>query len=270
MNLKGLVQSYFDAWNRQDVDGLLTLMHRGAAHYDAFWMESCVGRDLAQYFQDAMDEEPYWYEQVGDLIGTENGVGFRYSAHHRSNSKIDEPILYGAEVLVIRDNKILTMTDFYCSPDRADLKEVADLVAKRHGLPRHVDSGLSALRAMRLNAALSAKMDVDKVYLDPALTISELAKEIGCSIDHLSIVIDKYFGTSIGDFLDTRRVKHAGELLQDEADDPNIVMRAASQAGFSSSKEFSDKFTDYFGVTPIEFCERHNQKDDTEGTSNYH
>jgi len=270
MNLKELVQRYIGAWNRQDVDGLLRLMHPGAAYYDAFWMESCVGRDLARYFQDAMDEEPYWYERVGDVIGTENGVGFRYSAHYRSDPKIDDPILYGAEVLVIRDNKILTVTDFYCSPDRADLKEVAGLVAKRHGVPTHANSGLSALKSMRLRAALSAKVDVDRVYLDPDVTVSELAEEIGCSIDQLSIVINKHFQTSIGDFLDNYRIRHASELLQAEADDPNIVLRAATQAGFRSSREFSDKFTDYFGVTPIDFHQRQNQKDDTEGTSNNH
>ena len=46
MELKELVEDYMDRWNRRDTAGLLSFMHKGAAYYDAFWRETCVGSDL--------------------------------------------------------------------------------------------------------------------------------------------------------------------------------------------------------------------------------
>ena len=264
MNTDRIVSQYITAWNRRDVPGLLDLMHTGAAYYDAFWMETCVG-NLAQYFHDAMDEEPYWYEQVGDVIPSDSGVVFRYSAHECSDSKIGEPLHYGAEVLHFRGDKILTVADFYCSSDRGSLEEVARLAAMRHGVPNHVNAGLGALRALRVKAELSSEIEQGNVYLDPDITMLDLAEKIGCSIDQLSIVIDRQFGTSFGNVMDTQRTEHARALLQKYPDDPNIIERVATLAGFKSVQEFRNKFTDFFGVTPPDFCRRQKQGNDSNG-----
>jgi hypothetical protein len=64
MRLEELAKKYVDARNRQDV-GVLELMHPGAAYYDAFWVKSCVGRDLAQWLQDSMDEKPKAHPSIG-------------------------------------------------------------------------------------------------------------------------------------------------------------------------------------------------------------
>lgn len=267
MDAEKLVKQYIDAWNQREVAGLLDLMHPGAAYYDAFWMESCVGRDLAQYFRDEFDEEPYWYEQVGDVIATENGVSFRYSAHDPSDANIGDPIHYGAEVLQIRDSKILTVTDFYCSTIRDDLEEVAKLAVRHHGMPTHVSSGLGALKTMRIRSALSTEIEKDEVYLDPNISLSKLAAKIGCSLDQLSIVISREFGTSFAHVMDARRIEHAKKLLQSYPDDPNILKQVSGQAGFKSYKEFCDKFTDFLGCTPTDYCHQQRQKDDSDNNS---
>jgi AraC-like DNA-binding protein len=267
LDTEEIVTKYIDAWNQQDVSGLLRLMHAGAAYYDAFWSETCVGQDLARYLQDAMEEEPYWYKQVGDTIGTENGVLFRYSAHLRSGSKAGEPVLYGAEILSLRDEKILTVTDIYCSPERSDLEAVAKLSARRHGLPSHVDSGLGALKTARITAKLSAGASRNKFILDPEITMAQLAENIGCTLDQLFKVIEKQFGSSPGQFLDSRRVEYARQVLEKDPDCLNILDKVATSAGFKSVVEFSRKFSDIVGVTPEEFCRL--QKQATDSRDNY-
>ena len=254
--MDGLVEKYIDAWNRLDVPGLLDLMHPGAAYYDAFWAETCLGRDLALYFQDAMKEEPFWYERIGDTIRTENGVTFRYSAHLLSGSTVGEPVHVGAEILNVRNGKILTVTDIYCSSDESQLEEVAKLATHRHGLPRHVNSGLGALKMARIRANLSVSLEEDKAYLDPDITMSQLAEKIGCKLDQLAIVIEKEFGTSAGEFLDTQRVEYSRELLQVIPDDSDALERVAMSSGFQSVTEFSKKFAEIVGVTPKDYCRR--------------
>ena len=260
MDMDELVRKYINAWNQLDVPGLLDLMHPGAAYYDAFWAETCVGRDLAPYFRDAMEEEPFWYERVGGTIRTENGVTFRYSAHPLSGSTIGEPVHFGAEILNVRHGKILTVTDIYCSSDESHLARVAELAAHRHGLPRHANSGLGALKMARIKAGLSASLEEDKDYLDPNITISQLAEKIGCKLDQLSVVIEKEFGTSAGKFLDTQRVEYSRVLLRDLPDGSNTFRQVAESAGFQSVTEFRKKFAEIIGVTPKDYCRQKTSK----------
>lgn len=253
MDMEKLVENYIDAWNQQDITGILELMHSGAAIYDAFWMETCVGKDLPRYLQDGMEEENHYYQRIGEVIAVDSGVAFQYSAHERSNPTIGPVVYYGAEVLIVLDNKIVTVSDYYCNPDRTALEEVAELAAKRHGLASHTKSGLGAMKALRIKAALSTAIEHDKTYRDSSLTLSRLAEKIGCPVDYLSQVIEDEFGADFDAFLMNHRIRYARALLQKNPDDPSHV---ASKAGFKSLEEFYEAFSSFFGTTVKEFCGR--------------
>ena len=256
MDMEKLVENYIDTWNRQDIAGMLELMHSGAAIYDAFWMETCVGKGLPQDFQDGMEEENHHYQRIGEVIPVDNGVAFRYSAHERPNPTIGPVVYYGAEVLIVQDNKILTVSDYYCNPDRAALKEVAELAAKRHGLTSHTKSGLGAMKAMRIKVALSTAIEHEKTYCDSSLTLSRLAEKIGCPVDYLSQVIEDEFGADFDAFLTNHRIRYARGLLQERLDDPSHVSFVANKAGFKTLEEFCEAFSSFFGTTVEEFRER--------------
>jgi len=256
MDMEKLVERYIDAWNRQDVAGILDLMHSGAAIYDAFWMETCVGKGLPDYLKDGFEEENHGYRQIGDAIEIENGVVFRYSAHERPDPTTGPVVYYGAEVLIVLDNKILTVSDYYCNPDPTALKEVSEVAVKRHGLTSHTKSGLSAMKALRIKAALSTAIERDKTYRDSSLTLSRLAEKIGCLVDYLSQVIDDEFGADFDAFLANHRIRYAKALLREKPDDPRQVRHVANKAGFKSLEEFNEAFSKFFGTTVDEFRDR--------------
>lgn len=251
-----IIARYIDAWNRMDVDALLELMHPGAAYYDAFWMETCVGRNLRRYFRDTMNEEPYRFAQTGPSVRTDHGVAFRYSAYDRSGAETDVPIFQGAEVLTIVDDKILTITDVYCSPMESDLLELAAQTANRHGLARHLNDGLGALKESRIRTDLSESINDTRCYLDPAMTMSSLAELVGCPVDQLVAVIEKHFDITARDFIDYQRVQHAKEVLGNNADDPAILEKIESLAGFRSRQDFIRQFTALEGMTPVAFLQK--------------
>ena len=253
MDIEELVERYVLAWNEQDLEGLLSLMHKGASYYDAFWMETCVGQDLAQYFRDSFEEENYWYERVGGAIEVDNGVAFRYLTYEGGKSKFGRALYNGAEVLIIRDDKIITVSDYYCNPHAHAIEEIAKLAARRHGQTSFAKSGLGAGRSSSFRNRLSTVMDQEQIYLNPDLTLSELANRIGCPLDHLSQVLNTEFGTNFHNFLDQHRVKFAKTLLLDESDDPGYLVRVALQAGFRSLENFNSTFRKTFGVTASEF-----------------
>ena len=195
MTQADLVKQYFSAWNDHDVDAVLALMHSGAAMYDAFWLEACVGKNIRQYLCNGFEDEPFFYALVGDVIDTDSGVVYRYSAHRDSPANDDNFVYEGAVVLTLRDGLILTVSDFYCSPNPDDLTEVAQLVSQRHGVPRHADHGFSAYRHMRLRNLLAKFVDQDQNNASASMTIAEVADEIGCSTQQLLNAIDAQFGT---------------------------------------------------------------------------
>lgn len=252
MDLQKLVEKSVDAWNRQDVDGLLKLMHTGAAYYDAFWMETCVGKDLADYFGACFEVENFHYKIVGDPVEVNGGVAFRYSTHDRSDP--DGPVLYyGTTVLIVRDGKILTESDFYCSPHEEDLEEICRLVEKRHGVPKYAESGLGAWRISSYRRQLSRLMDHDQLFLDPDLTSLKVAEHLGCTAEQLSQVLRAEFQMNFEKFLSQRRAKYARHLLTEDSDDPNFVSGVAEMVGFRSVDEFNAAFRSLFGVSPADF-----------------
>jgi AraC-like DNA-binding protein len=134
------------------------------------------------------------------------------------------------------------------------LEEVTRLVTRRHGLPRYAESGLSAYKASLYRNLLSTLMQDKNTYLDPELTLSQLASQIGCSMDHMSRVINTEFGTDFHIFINERRLRFARDLLLEKSDNLNYVFHVAVQSGFQSFEDFSNTFAEMFGVTPEVFC----------------
>ncbi len=253
MDLEKLIEAYMDAWNSHDTAGLLKLFHKDASYYDAFWMETCVGKDLAQYLNDALDAEQYWYQQYGVVITIDDGAVFRYSAHNQKDSANGQSLFTGAHVFVLRDNKIFSVSDFYCDPNQSALEEMARWVVRHHGRLRNMRFGLAAVKATQHRDKLSVLMELDRVFLDPNLTLSEVADRIGCSVDHLNQVVTAEFGASFYGFLDRHRATYAKDLLLKESTDPDYVYHVATQSGFRSIESFERSFSKLFGVRPAEY-----------------
>lgn len=252
MDLRKLVEVYVDAWNQQDVDKVLGLMHKGAAYYDAFWMETCVGKDLADYFRGCFEIDNFWYKIVGEPVVVNGGVAYRYSVHDHGDP--DEPVLfYGTSVLIVRDGKILTSSEFYSSPREEDLEEICRLTERRHGLPKYAEAGLGVWKISAYKRELSKLMDHEQLFLEPDLTLVRVAETLGCTAEQLTYILRTEFQVNFEKFLNQRRANFARHLLIEESDDPNFVSRVAEMVGFRSAEEFGAAFRSLFGVSPADF-----------------
>ena len=247
------VRRYLDAWNRRDVPGILELVHPGAAYFDALYMETCVGRDLPKYLQDSLSVDEYWYEMIGDATLTEDGAMYRYAGRAWDGSTIGEKRFEGAEFLKVRGGKILTISNYYIDPDPKVLAEVARLAAIRHGEIAFVGGDCGTYKRIHVKNRLSRLMAKEKLYLDPTLTVGELAERIGCSVSQLGKILNAEFGTDFVSFVNHRRAEFAAELLCNYVDEPDRVSRAASEAGFGTIREFNAAFRKLFGTNPDDF-----------------
>lgn len=253
LDLEQFVDGYISAWNRRDLDGLLGFFHKDGAIYDSFWMEICSGDDLVEYFASVIEFERHWYQRIGDVMPTEEGVIFRYGAHKNTDAGPGEIEFYGAEIMILRDDKLVSVSDFYCDPRQHSLEEVSKWLAKNHGRVRNLGFGLPAVKATQFRDKLSSLMVDEKVFLNPNLTASEIADQIGCSLDQLNQVVSAELGANFYSFIDRYRANYARKLLLQSSDDPDYVYEVSARAGFRTFENFVRSFDRFFNKRPEEF-----------------
>ena len=104
-----------------------------------------------------------------------------------------------------------------------------------------------------LKSKLTALMTNEQKFRDPGLTLPKLAELIGCSVNHLSQVINSEFGSNFSHFLNGYRVNLAMELLLTETEDKHQILNIADSAGFASVSAFYSAFRRHAGQTPKQY-----------------
>ena len=97
------------------------------------------------------------------------------------------------------------------------------------------------------------------MYMDPRLTLPVLAQTIGCTVNHLSQVINAGFEMSFFDYLNSHRVRHAKQLLSELSGKNRAILNIAFSVGFNSNSAFYAAFKKHVGMTPAQF--RHSRRD---------
>lgn len=108
------------------------------------------------------------------------------------------------------------------------------------------ESGLMANR-------LKAFMLESKPYLNPNLTIKDLADQFNMHHKYLSQVINSQFGQNFYDFINQFRVQEAKEIILNSTDERITILEILYEVGFNSKSAFNNAFKKSTGKTPTEF-----------------
>ncbi|HVO73336.1 MAG TPA: ATP-binding protein, partial [Ignavibacteriaceae bacterium] len=95
---------------------------------------------------------------------------------------------------------------------------------------------------------------VEKNLSNPDFEVNDFAFEIGMSRTQLYRKINAVAGQSVKEFIRIIRLKKAAELLV--TSDMNIN-EIADRVGFGSQSYFTTSFTQYFGINPSTYVEKH-------------
>lgn len=96
-------------------------------------------------------------------------------------------------------------------------------------------------------------MDETKPYLDPELTLSSLAKDVGVSRSLLSQLINECIGDNFYNFINKYRVEQVKVFMQDPTMKHFSLLGLALEAGFKSKSTFNLIFKRFTGLTPTEY-----------------
>ena len=98
-------------------------------------------------------------------------------------------------------------------------------------------------------------MNQEKLYLNPSLTLAEIALKLDIHPIYVSQIINETFNQNFREFLNTYRIEESKRLLVQETQNLNIL-GIALDAGFNSKSAFNRAFKKHTGTTPKEFRKR--------------
>ena len=112
-------------------------------------------------------------------------------------------------------------------------------------------SSLKSDTATKKHDELLEFMEKEKPYLNPKLTLTELAHSLTISTNHLSQIINQYEQVNFHDFVNKYRVE---EFIQKVQSNKNFSLLAhALDSGFNSKSTFNGVFKKFKSVTPSQF-----------------
>jgi AraC-like DNA-binding protein len=241
VHVNDFVRSYFEAWNQMDPEGVAGHMTSDGIYCD---MTEDVQRSrdelvvsLAEFF----DQFRQRYELIGDILTGQDTIAFQYRMSPFENQRGPESVAayHGAEFITMHGDFAISITDYYDVPTSTSLRKYAR-------------SGLNNDQMERYKKRLDRMMQTQSLYLRPDLTSPQLAAAVGCTVNHLSQVINAGFGSSFFDYVNRYRIIYAQQLMAQRIGQKNAVLNIAYDVGFNSNSAFYAAFKKFVGETPAQ------------------
>lgn len=242
MRATEFVDSYFDAWNHRDPKGIADHLSTDGIYLDVPENARRSPDELIIYLNEFFANFRHRYELIGEILNSKNTIAFQYRMFlFESDGNRESPDSYhGAEFMTLYGDTAMTITDYYDIPIKTQVHKYAK-------------SGLTSDQLLKHKQRLDLIMRSQKVYLKPDLTLPKLAEVVGCSVNHLSQVINSGFGTSFYDYLNRYRIEHARELLAKLNSQSTAILNIAFTVGFNSNSAFYAAFKKRVGITPNQY-----------------
>jgi AraC-like DNA-binding protein len=96
-------------------------------------------------------------------------------------------------------------------------------------------------------------MESQKPYLNPDLSMTDLARSISVSAKHLSYLINGVLHVNFYDFINRYRIEESKHLLADRSRPGKTILNIAYDVGFNSKSTFNQAFKKRTGMTPSGF-----------------
>lgn len=96
-------------------------------------------------------------------------------------------------------------------------------------------------------------MSANESYLNPSLTIKNLAQQLNMPMHDLSVLINQDLNQHFFDFVNEYRIKKAMHILGDTTKYHLTVLEILYEVDFNSKSSFNTAFKKHTGTTPTQF-----------------
>jgi ligand-binding sensor domain-containing protein/AraC-like DNA-binding protein len=137
---------------------------------------------------------------------------------------------------------------------------IAGLLTARRQRKTRIKYKTSALSPELAESAvprLEKLMEEEKPFLNPDLTLRDLAKMLHLHPNYLSQIINERIGVSYNDYVNRYRIEEAKKRLIDSDGGIRNVLEIALDTGFYSKSVFNSAFKKFTGMTPSQYRKKH-------------
>ncbi|MEM8525516.1 MAG: PAS domain-containing protein [Bacteroidota bacterium] len=122
---------------------------------------------------------------------------------------------------------------------------------------KYHSSSLRGIDELKLYLALEKLLDEEKLYLDPDLSLRQLADRLATNTKYLSQVVNHLASCNFQQYLNTFRIKEVQKkILKDEFENLTLF-GIALQCGFKNKSTFYKVFKEIVGTTPKDYIRNH-------------
>lgn len=104
-----------------------------------------------------------------------------------------------------------------------------------------------------LKLKLENFMNTEEPFLNPSLTIFDLAKELDLSTMELSVFLNRHLKRNFFDFVNDYRIEKAKQILQNPEEKSLTVLEILYEVGFNSKSSFNTAFKKHTQQTPTQY-----------------
>jgi AraC-like DNA-binding protein len=255
MRATKFVDSYLDAWNHRDPEGVAEHLAPDGIYIDIPENVQRTHDELVDSLYDFFSEFDHGYELIGDVLTNRNTVAFQYRMIPRRESGDGhaQKTFHGAEFVTMQNNVAVMINDYCDMPGSGQPTVTQQTRPGTESRNKYLKSGLNEAQLLEYKNRLEHIMRSEQMYLRSDLTLPKLAGLVNCSVNHLSQVINSGFGVSFFDYLNRYRIDYARELLVQLDGRQNAILNIAFAVGFNSNSAFYAAFKKYVGQTPAQY-----------------
>jgi TolB-like protein/AraC-like DNA-binding protein len=146
----------------------------------------------------------------------------------------------------LRDQKeYISVTRFFKDTLITDGKIGEEKKYKKTVIPKNIE--------LKLKSKLDEIMNKEKPYLDPTISLSDIAELANCSPNQLSQLLNEKIGKNFYDYVNDYRLRYFQELVKNPKNKQFTFLSLAYESGFNSKTTFNSFFKRSTGLTPSEY-----------------
>jgi AraC-like DNA-binding protein len=117
----------------------------------------------------------------------------------------------------------------------------------------HTTPDKNILQLEMVRKKLETLIQKEKPYLEPELTLPDIANKLRISTHILSKVINEMYQKNFHDFINSYRIEEFKQLVKQPKFRGYTIVSVAMEAGFNSKSSFNRAFKKLVGITPSEY-----------------
>ncbi len=140
-----------------------------------------------------------------------------------------------------------------------------DVIKEEEALPlmslsnKYNSSSLKGVEEVKLYFKLKELLQQEELYLDPNLTLKNVADRLATNTKYLSQVVNHHSGKNFQHFINNYRVAESKKQIIDSDNKNYTLYGIARQCGFKNKSTFYKVFKEITGMTPREFQKQNGQ-----------